>query len=131
MPKYFEVGGNLVSNVANITIGETTMVNPNSLVIMENIYENLISRGEKEWVFLVARGPPYTLLRLLIKEEGYDWVAIMSGMGDLNMNQLKTFFAVANHICFDVSGEEVLNFKTKKAYTYFMCCKDMHQSWKS
>ena len=55
-------------------------------------------------------GPPYTLMRRLIKEHDFDWVALTSGLGHLNMNQLKTFFAVARHVCFNVLGQEVLNF---------------------
>ena len=70
-------------------------------------------------------------IRKFVEENGYDWAALTSGLGHLNMNQLKTFFAVAEHICFDTLGKDVLNFKTPKAFDYFISCKDTHKSWES
>ena len=74
-----------------------------------------------------ADGLPYTLMRRIIEEKGYDWVALTSGLGHLNMNQLKTFFNVASSVCFDVC----LNFKTLKALSFFLSCKDTHKSWQA
>ena len=67
-----------------------------------------------------AEGPPYTSMRWVIKENKLDWVPITPGLGYLNMNELKTFFAVLDGVCSDMLAGEVLNFKTKKAYAYFL-----------
>ena len=87
------------------------------------------SKGRK-WVFIGADGPPYTLMRRIIDEERdrYDWVVLVSGKGHLNMNQLKTFLKILDHVCGDVLGE-VLKFNTPKSYRYFFDCKDYHKAW--
>ena len=132
LPKYFQVGESLIPNHVDITMGETIPVNPNSYanmeVILESLKDQLITTKKKEWVFIGADGPPYTLMRRLIKDKKYDLVSVTSGFGHLNMNQLKTFFVAAADICFDVLGQDVLNFKSPKAYDYFISCKDTHKS---
>ena len=68
--------------------------------------------------------------RIIDEERGkYDWVVLVSGKGHLNMNQLKTFFKILDHVCGDVLGEEVLKFNTPKSYRYFFDCKDNHKAW--
>ena len=135
IPKYMELGEILNGNSVIVKMLETFLLNPNSFVnldkILDEIYELLIRSGLKEWVSLGMDGPPYTILRRIIEDKGYDWVALTSGLGHLNMNQLKTFFTVCSSVCFDVLGEEVLNFKTPKALKYFLSCKDTHKSWQS
>ena len=135
LPKYLNIGQKLSPNHTAITMGKVIPVNPNSYenmeLIMTEIFNKLILSGTKKWVSIGADGPPYTLMRRLIEESGYDWVVLTSGLGHLNMNQLKTFFAVAKHVCFGVLGKDVLNFNTSKAFDYFISCKDTHKSWES
>ena len=135
IPKYFNIGEALNPNHAKITMLETIPDNPNSLESLDRIaqsfYNQIISKGLKKWITVGADGPPYAILRRLIQMFGYDWLDIRSGMGHLNMNQMKTYFAVAHHICFEMLGKDVLNFKTKKAYDYFLSCNDTHKSWES
>ena len=59
---------------------------------MMESFKILIENGKKKWISLGADGPLYTLMRRLIEEYGYDWVVLTSGLGHLNMNQLKTSF---------------------------------------
>ena len=135
VPKYFPLGEKTVSNRVKITMGDIVALNPNSYenleAILSDLHGKLISNGKKEWISVGSDGPPYTLMRRLIKSKGLDWVTLTSGLGHLNMNQLKTFFAVARYVCFDVLGQDVLNFKTTKAWEYFIACKDNHKSWQS
>ena len=51
---------------------------------------------KRQCVFVGADGPPYTLMRRLQKlsPKEFDWLAIVSGKGHLNMNQLKTLFKI-------------------------------------
>ena len=55
----------------------------------------------------------------------------MSGLGHLNMNQVKTFFKILDKICLGALGKEVLKFSSPKAYDYFLNCKDNHKAWQS
>ena len=68
---------------------------------------------------------PHTILRRIVMEEPavYDWVILVSGKGHLNMNQLKTFFKVLDHVCGDILGNDVLQSNTPKSYKYFIDCK--------
>ena len=120
LPKYFSIGEILHHNPANVTLNEPIMVNPNSLknlrIILDTLKPILIG-SERKWVFIGADGPPYTLLRRIIKEEPekYDWVVIVSGRGHLGMNQVKTFFKVIDKVFGEVLGKDVLNFTSPKA----------------
>ena len=111
------------------------MVNPNSFNNLRLILDFLkpLLLGNRQWVFIGADGPPYTLLRRIIEEEPlkYSWVVLVSGRGHLGMNQLKTFFKVVDKVFGEILGKDVLNFNTPKAYSYFIDCKDTHKSWQS
>ena len=48
-------------------------------------------------------------MRLLKWDKKYDWAAITCGLGHLNMNQLKTYFAVGKLLCLDILAQDVLN----------------------
>ena len=88
---------------------------------------------EREWVLLGCDGPPYCFSSRIIERNPlkYDWVSIVSGLGHLNINQLKTFFKIVNEICLEPLGKEVLHFQSSKAYKYFVDCKDNHKAWQS
>ena len=83
--------------------------------------------------FCWFRRPPYTLMRRLIvdNQKNYKWLGIVSGLGHLNMNQIKTFFKVTDNVVLDVLGQDVLKFDTAKLYKYFVDCKDNHKAWQS
>ena len=78
-------------------------------------------------------GLPYCLSSRIIERNPskYDWVSIASGLGHLDMNQLKTLFKIVNEICLEPLGKEVLHFKSPKACKYFVDCKDNHKAWQS
>ena len=52
-------------------------------------------------------------------------------LGHLNMNQVKSFFQRLDKICLEPLGREVLNFKSNKAYDFFIHAKDNHKAWES
>ena len=137
-PKYIHIGEILNYNPAATSVNEPSMFNPNSKESLKNILQHLkkilIDNGDgRKWVFVGADGPPYTILRRIIDDEPtvYDWVILVSGKGHLNMNQLKTFFKVLDHVCGDVLGNDVLQFNTPKSYKYFIDCKDNHKTWQA
>ena len=122
---------------AEVHMGKPIMVNPNSYVniqvCLDTIKENLKIGERRKWVFLGCDGPPFCLMSRLIDCDPlkYDWAAPISGLGHLNMNQIKTFFNVCDKIILEPLGRNVLNFSSEKAYTYFVNCKDNHKSWQS
>ena len=67
LSKYFQVRESLIPNRVDITMGETIPVNQNSYasmeVILESLKDQLITTKKKEWVFIGAECPPYTLMR--------------------------------------------------------------------
>ena len=85
-------------------MGEPILVNPNSFknleTILDQLHENIIENSEREWLFVGADGPPYCLMRRVLKQNPgqYDWVSLVSGGGHLNMNLLKTYFKVLEKI---------------------------------
>ena len=137
-PKYIDIGEILNYNPAATSVNEPAMFNPNSKDSLKKILQHLktilIDNGDgRKWVFVGSDGPPYTILRRIIEEEPavYNWVVLVSGKGHLNMNQLKTFFKVLDHVCGDVLGNDVLQFNTPKSYKYFIDCKDNHKAWQA
>ena len=136
MPKYFNIGECNNFNPSKITMSEPILVNPNSYsnvkMILDQLKEDIIN-NDRKWIFVGADGPPYCLSRRIIAEspECYDWVSVMSGKGRLNMNQVKTFFAILDNIMLEPLGMNVLKFDTAKAYKYFVQCKDNHKSWQA
>ena len=62
-------------------------------------------------------------------KEEYDWVSLLLGMGHLHMNQMKCLFKILNKIFLEVLGKEVLNFKSSKAYSFFVSTYDTHKSF--
>ena len=93
MPKYFEIGEINAPNHVRISMGEPILVNPNSFknleTILDQLHENIIENSEREWLFVGADGPPYCLMRRLLKQNPgqYDWVSLVSGGGRLNIFQ--------------------------------------------
>jgi len=47
------------------------------------------------------------------------------------MNQMKTFFKVAEHIILEPLAREVLNFESPAAYQYFMKASDTHKTYQA
>ena len=70
-------------------------------------------------MFVGADGPPYCLMRCLLKQNPgqYDWVSLVSGGGHLNMNLLKTYFKVLEKIILEPFGKENLKHDTQKSLT--------------
>ena len=136
LPKYFSIGEILNMNSTDLSLNEPIMENPNSVERLRYILDTLKPRlitADRKWVFIGADGPPYTLMRQIVAEdpEKYDWVILVSGRGHLGMNQLKTFFKVADKVFGEVLGKEVFNFNSEKSYSYFIQCKDNHKAWQS
>ena len=50
--------------------------------------------------------------------EKFDWLTLVSGMGHLHINQMKTFFKGCDQVFMEPLGKEVLKFESKKAYDY-------------
>ena len=135
MPKYFEIGEINGPNHVQISMGEPILVNPNSFknleTILDQLHENIIENSEREWLFVGADGPPYCLMRRLLKQNPgqYDWVSLVSGGGHLNMNLLKTYFKILEKIILEPLGKEILKYDTQKLFDYFIQCKDNHIAW--
>ena len=88
---------------------------------------------EREWAVLRFKGRPFCLSSRIIEKNPfkYDWVSIVSGLGHLNMNQLKTFFKIVNEICLKILGKKFMHFHSPKTNEYFADCKDNHKAWQS
>ena len=87
---------------------------------------------EREWAVLGFKGRPFCLSSRITEKNPfkYDWVSIVSGLGHLNMNQLKTFFKIVNEICLKILGKKFLHFHAQR-HKYFADCKDNHKAWQS
>ena len=115
--------------------GEPILLNPNSYQNTDSIlwpFKYILQiEEEQEWALLGWDGPLYCLSSRVIERNPfkYDWVSIASGLGQLNMNQLNTFFKTVNKICLEGLGKEVLHFQSPKAYKYFVDCKDNLEAW--
>ena len=94
------------------------------LLLLLKIYKELYT------YFSGSDGPPYRMASQIIEEnkEEYDWVSLLLGMGHLHMNQMKCLFKILNKIFLEVLGKEVLNFKSSKAYSFFVSTSDTHKS---
>ena len=72
MPKYFEIGEINSPNHDKTLMGEPTLGNPNSFknleAILDELHENMIENSEREWLFVGTDGPPYCLMRRLLKQ---------------------------------------------------------------
>ena len=81
-------------------VGEPVLLNPNSYINIEKILDQLKENVEipksRKWSYVGCDGPPYCLASRLIEEanDKYGWIALLPGLGHLNMNQLKSFFKV-------------------------------------
>ena len=118
-------------------IGEPILLNPNSYENIDKTLSELKANrkigDEREWTLLGCGGPPFCIASHMIERnpDKYDWVSVVSGLGHLNMNQVKTFFKMLDKICLGALGKEVLKFSSPKAYDYFLNCKDNHKAWQS
>ena len=138
LPKYIDVGQNCSKNVVEITTGEPIMVNPNSYESVEEVLKDIknrsvVSSPERKWVQVGADGPPYCLMRRIVKAkpDEFGCISITSGKGHLKMNVLKTLFKVCDTVMFEVLGKDVLKFDTVKSYDYFINCKDNHKAFEA
>ena len=116
-------------------MGEPILYNPNSYATVEailNDYKELHDIGNsRHWVFLGCDGVPYRLASKikLANPEKFDWLVLLPGLGHIHMNQLKSFFKVADQIILEALGKEVLNFSSPRAYKYFLSANDTHKSF--
>ena len=80
----------------------------------------------RKWIFLGCDGPLYQIASRIIDthSDKYDWVSLVSGLGHLHMNQMKTLFKVLHEIILKPLGKEVLNFRSPKTYSYFVTASD-------
>ena len=113
------------------------LLNPNSykniVRIISLLKANLEIGRSHQWTVVGCDGPPYCLASCIIERDptNYDWISLISGLGHLNVNQLKTFFKIVDKIFLEALGKEVLNFESPKAYDYFINCKDNHKTWQT
>ena len=56
---------------------------------------------------------------------------MISGLGHLHMNQIKTLLKVIDNIIPDPLGKDVLCFESPSAYKYCVECKDTHKAYQS
>ena len=56
---------------------------------------------------------------------------MLSGLGHLGMNEVKTFFKILDKILLESLGKEVSHFESQKAYNYFLDCKVTHKAWQT
>ena len=134
--KHFDIGQVIKCNKLTPQTGETILVNPNGYdsiyIAALELHDDLEIGEKREWAPLGCDGPPLTYLSRLIEEkEDLGWILPIPGLGHLHMNQLKTFFRVADDIFLHPLGTQVLNFKSKTAYEYFVNAKDTHKSFQS
>lgn len=61
----------------------------------------------------------------------HDWITLISGIGHLNMNQVKIFFEIVDKIFLEALGKEVSKFESPKTYDYFINCKINHKTWQT
>ena len=106
------IGKNLNSQVT----GEPILLNANSYQNIDSVlqsFKDILRNGEeREWAVLGFKGRPFCLNSRVIEKNPfkYDWVSIVSGLGHLNMNQLKTFFRIVNEICLKIVGKNSCTF---------------------
>ena len=114
--KYLALANKVSSNIKERKIGEPVLFNPNSyeniVRIISSLKANLEIGRSRQWSIVGCDGPPYCLASRIIEPDptNYDWISLISGLGHLNMNQLKTFFKIVDKIFLKALGKEVLNF---------------------
>ena len=112
-------------------IGKSVLLNPNSykniVKIISSLKSNLEIGYSRQWTVVGCDGPSYCLASHIIIY--YDWISLVSGLGHLNMNQLKTLFKIVDKISLEALGKEVLNFEPPKVYEYFINCKNNYKTW--
>ena len=124
--KYLFIDNKIGNNNKTVMIGEPMLSNPNSYEnidkILSKLKANLKIGDESEWTLLGCDGPPFCIASHLIEKNPdiYDWVNVVSGLGHLNMSQVKTFFKILNKICLEALGIETLKFSSSKPYDYFL-----------
>ena len=155
MNKYYEEVGSQIfclSNIFNeieigenkvlekrpiIKMSESILLNPNSYKNIHHVLKQVKIFAkigtDREWVFIGCDGPPYCLASRIVEcsPDEFDFAAIVPGLGDLHMNQMKTMLRIVDDILLEPLGKEVLNFNSDKAYYYFVNAKDTHKSWQA
>ena len=112
---YIYIGNEIGKNLKPQVTGEPILLNPKSYQNINSIlqsFKSILQIGEeREWALL-----GYLCSTIIERNPSkYDWVSIVSGLGHLNMNQLKTFSKIINEICLESLGKEVLHFQSPKA----------------
>ena len=108
------IGNDIGKNVKPEVTDEPILLNPNSCQNIDGVLQSfkpILQIGkEREWTLLGCDGRPYCLSSRIIERNPskHDWVSIVSGLGHLNMNQLKTFFKIVSKICLEPLGKEIL-----------------------
>ena len=107
-----------------IQIVEPVMVNPNSFVNVQHIFDEhknlnrIISTHT--WVVLGHDGPPYLIASKLVEANAgkYDWLCLVPGLRHLHMNQLKIFLKVQDYLMLESLGKDALHSSLPKANQY-------------
>ena len=137
LTKTLNIGQSPTVNKKPMVMGEPILVNPNSYVTVKKVLDaykiNHKIPHDRKWVILGCDGVPYRIASRIVAEnpDEYDWLALLPGLGHIHMNQLKTFFKVADEILLEPLGKEVLNFCSPKAYQYLVAAKDTHKSFQT
>ena len=117
-----------------IEMSEPIFLNPNNYKNIHHILKQLKIFAKiginREWVLIGCDGPPYCLASRIIQSSSdeFDFAALVPGLGQLHMNQMKTILHIADDILPESLGKEVLNFSSIKAYDHFVNAKDTHKS---
>ena len=113
------------------------LLNPNSyenlVRIISSLKVNLEIGRSCQWTVVGCDGPPYCLASRIIEHDptNYDWISLISGIGHLNMNQVKIFFEKVDKIFLEALGKEASNFESPKTYDFFINCKNNHKTWQT
>ena len=110
--KYLDVGQKGIFNKKKISVSEP-MKNSNNYDSIKAIFEeykDIHSIGvEREWVASDCDGHAYCIGSRIIekKPERFDWLTLVSAMGHLHMNQMKTLFKVCDQVFMEPLEKEV------------------------
>ena len=100
-----DIGENKVlENRPIIKMSEPVLLNPNTYENIHHILKQLKIFAkigiDREWVFIDCDGPPYCLASRIVESSPneFDLAALVTGLGHLHMNQMKTILRIADDI---------------------------------